>query len=131
MPLTSSQALALAGAYTDAWNSRSPDRVAALYAEGAEIVINGGTPAKGRAGVRGVAAGFLADVPDLHLICDGVCLSGDHLVYLWTFTGHHARTVAPMEVTGWEEWDLGPDRLILRSRGWYDATDYARQIKGG
>lgn len=130
MPLTQTQAQALALSYTDAWNQGSAQAVAAHYAESAEMVINSGPQHLGRAGVREVAEGFFADVPDLHLICDGVRLAGDHLIYLWTFTGHHARTVAPLSISGWEEWDLGPDRLIRRSRGWYDTGDYARQVNG-
>jgi uncharacterized protein (TIGR02246 family) len=70
-----------------AWNSGSAEAVASFYAETGGIVINRGTPWKGRAGVQAMAEGFFADVPDLNLTCDGLRVAGDHVVYLWTFTG--------------------------------------------
>jgi uncharacterized protein (TIGR02246 family) len=130
MPISLSQARRLAVAYTDAWNSGSAAAVATHFAEAGQIVINAGTPWTGRAGVQAMAEGFFADVPDLHLICDGVRVAGDHLVFLWTFTGHHARTVAPLNIAGWEEWDLDEGHRVIASRGWYDAQDYARQVAG-
>lgn len=123
-------AAALAEAYTAAWNSGSAEAVAAFYAEDGGIVINRGTPWRGRDGVAAMAAGFFADVPDLRLACDGVRAAGDHVVYLWTFTGHHAGTQRPLRITGWEEWDLDAAGGVAASRGWYDADDYARQVAG-
>jgi uncharacterized protein (TIGR02246 family) len=119
----------LADAYTAAWNSGSPDAVAAFYAQDGQIVINRGNPWTGRKGVADMAAGFYADVPDLSLVCDAVRCAGNHVAYLWTFTGTHASTGRPLRVVGWEEWDLGADGRIVASRGWYDADDYARQTR--
>jgi uncharacterized protein (TIGR02246 family) len=119
---------AMAAAYTAAWNSGSAEAVASFYAETGGIVINRGTPWKGRAGVQAMAEGFFADVPDLNLTCDVVRIAGDHAVYLWTFTGHHAETRNPLRITGWEEWDLDGEGKVIASRGWFDAADYARQV---
>jgi uncharacterized protein (TIGR02246 family) len=121
----------LAEAYTAAWNSGSPQSVAAHFAEDGEIVINRGTPWRGRTGVAEMAAGFFADVPDMRLTCDGVRDAGSHVVYLWTFTGHAAKTANVLTVQGWEEWDVDDDLKVKASRGWYDAEDYARQVAGG
>ncbi|MEL6618700.1 MAG: nuclear transport factor 2 family protein [Pseudomonadota bacterium] len=126
-----SQAECLAKDYTAAWNSGDPDAVAAFFAKGGEIVINRGSPWTGQAKVAEMAAGFHADVPDLTLSCDAVRAAGDHLVYVWTFTGHDASTGHPLTVRGWEEWDLAPDGKVQASRGWFDAADYARQAAGG
>ena len=93
----------LAEDYTAAWNSGSADAVASFYAEDGQIIINRGEPWTGRTGVRDMAAGFFADVPDLKLTCDGVRTAGTHIVYLWTFTGHHSGTSNPLTVHGWEE----------------------------
>ena len=120
----------LSDAYTAAWNSGSPDAVAAFYAPDGRIVINSGEPWEGRARVAAMAAGFFADVPDLALTCDAVRRAGDHVVYLWTFTGTHAKTRNPLTISGWEEWDLGAAREVKASRGWFDADDYARQVAG-
>jgi uncharacterized protein (TIGR02246 family) len=120
----------MAKAYTAAWNSGSPDAVAGFYAEDGQIVINRGTPWLGRNGIAQMAAGFFADVPNLALVCDHVRIAGDHVVYLWTFTGNHSGTKNPLRIAGWEEWDMDEDLKIKASRGWFDADDYARQVAG-
>jgi uncharacterized protein (TIGR02246 family) len=121
----------VAEAYTEAWNSGSADAVAGLFAPDGRIVINRGEPWEGRVGVAQMAAGFYADVPDLHLVCDGLRIAGDHVVYLWTFTGSHAASGNALRVVGWEEWDMDADLRVKSSRGWYDGDDYARQTAGG
>ncbi|MBL8699170.1 MAG: SgcJ/EcaC family oxidoreductase [Alphaproteobacteria bacterium] len=120
-------ARAMAAAYTDAWNSGSPEAVASFYAPDGHIVINGGSPWTGRKAICEMATGFFADVPDLKLVCDAVRCAGNHVAYFWTFTGTHAATKNPLRVVGWEEWDLDSDVRVAASRGWYDAADYARQ----
>lgn len=130
MGLDAVQAQGLADGYTAAWNSGSAAAVAGFYAPKGSIVINRGAPWAGRAGVEAMANGFYADVPDLRLTCDGVRLLGDHMVYLWTFTGHHSGTKNPLHICGCEEWDLEDTGQIGFSRGWYDAADYARQVAG-
>lgn len=117
-------------AYTAAWNSGSAEAVASFYAPEGTIIINRGTPWEGRAGIAAMAAGFYTDVPDLSLTCDGLRIAGDHVAYLWTFTGHHAQTRNPLRIIGWEEWDLDSEGKVAASRGWYDAADYARQVAG-
>ena len=117
----------IAGDYTAAWNSKSPEAVASFYALDGEIIINRGTPWSGRSRVRDMAAGFYADVPDLSLTCDDVRISDHHVVYVWTFTGHDATTGKPLKIRGWEEWDLNENLKVQASRGWFDAADYARQ----
>ena len=78
-----------------------------------------------------MAAGFFADVPDMSLTCDEIRCAGSHAAYVWTFTGHDAKTNNPLKVRGWEEWDIDPDLKVRSSRGWYDAEDYAAQVAGG
>lgn len=60
--------------------------------------------------------------------CDGVRVSGDHVVYLWTFARSHAVTGNAFTVAGWEEWDMDSPGLVTISRGGFDAEDYARQV---
>ncbi len=120
----------MAESYTAAWNSGSAAAVAGHFAADGSIVINRGTPWLGRAGVQAMAEGFYADVPDLSLTCDGIRLLGDHMVYLWTFTGHHSGTKNPLNIVGAEEWDLDADGKVVASRGWFDGADYARQVAG-
>lgn len=120
----------MADDYTAAWNSKSPDSVASFYADDGEIVINRGESWKGRSRIAEMAAGFFADVPDLRLTCDDIRGSGSRAVYVWTFTGHDAKSGNALKVRGWEEWDLDNDLKVRSSRGWYDADDYASQAAG-
>lgn len=128
--MTPNQIKQIAADYTAAWNSKSAPDVAAFYAPDGQIVINNGDPWQGRDGVRDMALGFYADVPDLSLTCDDVRLSATHAIFVWTFTGHAADTGHPLNVSGWEEWDLNADNKVRFSRGWFDADDYARQASG-
>lgn len=116
--------------YTAAWNSKSPEAVASFYAEDGEIIINRGDPWTGRNRVADMASGFYADVPDLTLECNDVRLSGNHAIYVWTFTGHDATTGNALSIRGWEEWEIGTDLKVQASRGWFDADDYAQQVAG-
>lgn len=127
MAIDQDKVMEMAKAYTAAWNSGSPEAVAAFYAQDGQIVINRGEPWVGRKGIAEMAAGFFADVPDLNLVCDNVRCAGNHVAYFWTFTGTHSGTKNPLQVVGWEEWDLDADRKVKASRGWYDADDYGRQ----
>ena len=130
MTLTPEQAARLADAYTAAWNTGEPDAVASFFTPDGTIIINNGEPSVGRAGAAAMAAGFYADIPDLQLTSGGARCAGDHVLYLWSFTGTHVETGNRLHVSGWEEWDLAEDHLVRFSRGWFDADDYARQIAG-
>ena len=130
MTIAQEEAVKLAEAYTAAWNTGSSEAVAGFFAAQGGIVINNGEPWTGRAGVQKMAEGFFAEVPDLSLVCDCVRSAGDHVVYLWTFTGTHAGTKNPLRIVGWEEWDIDQDHKIASSRGWFDAADYTRKVAG-
>ncbi len=120
----------LAVRYTDAWNSKVPENVAAFYVQGGQISINRGDPWVDHEGLTAMAAGFHADVPDLVLQNDGIRSAGNHVVFLWTFTGHHAQTGNPVKVSGWEEWELDNDLKVKSSLGWFDAAEFQRQVDG-
>ena len=130
MTLESKAIRRTAETYEAAWNSGDPEKVAACYAEHGGIVINRGAPWQGRVKVAEMAAGFYADVNDMRVNLDALRVAGDHVAFIWTFTGRHAATGNPLDVKGWEEWDLDADGSIALSKGWFDADDYARQVSG-
>ena len=129
MPIDPNAVAQMAQNYTAAWNSKSAEAVASHYAEDSQIVINRGEPWKGRPGIVRMASSFFADVPDLSLRCDAIRCAGSHVIYVWTFTGHDAKTGNPLTVRGWEEWELGDDLKVKASLGWFDADDYALQVE--
>lgn len=120
----------LASRYTDAWNSKVPENVANCHLANSRIVINRGEPSVGHSGLTEMAAGFHADVPDLVLKNEGIRAAGNHVVFLWNFTGHHAETGNALNVSGWEEWELDGDLKVTSSLGWFDGDDYDRQVAG-
>lgn len=130
MSMTQSGLDDLARRYTDAWNSKIPENVSAFHDPGSQITINRGEPSMGHDAITAMAAGFHADVPDLSLKCDGIRGSGNHAVFLWTFTGHDASTGNPLKISGWEEWELDANMKITSSLGWFDAEDYEKQVSG-
>lgn len=130
MAPTVEQISAFAQGYEAAWNSGDPAQVAGCYSPDGEIVINRGQPWQGRAKVAEMAAGFYGDVDDMRVNLDELRIAGSHVAFVWTFTGRHAQTGNPLDVKGWEEWDLDEDGLISASKGWFDAADYARQVAG-
>lgn len=117
----------LARSYTEAWCSHDPARVAAHYAPGGTIAINGGEPA----GIAEVAASFMAAFPDIEVVMDDLVVSDDVVEYRWTFTGTSADTGKWVRIPGYEEWTIGVDGRIASSRGNYDQAEYERQLREG
>ena len=119
---------ALARAYTAAWCSRDPERVAAHYVPAGTIAINGGDSTE----ITEVAGAFIAAFPDILVFMDDLVVRDDGVVeYHWTFTGTSAETGNAVRVPGYEEWTLAVDDLIVESRGHYDQADYDRQVAHG
>jgi nuclear transport factor 2 (NTF2) superfamily protein len=117
----------LARDYTEAWCSRDPSRVASHYAPGGTIAINGGEPAP----IAGVAESFVAAFPDIQVYMDDLVVVDDVVEYHWTFTGTSSETGQSVRIPGFEEWTIGADGLIARSRGHYDQAEYDRQLREG
>ena len=120
----------LAEAHCEAWTALSAATVAERYADSTSFAINGDEPMTTRTEIAEMARGFMADFPDLVLTCDAVLVADHHMVYAWTFEGHHADTGYQVRFSGWEEWDLDDDLKVTKSLGWYDAEAYNRQVAG-
>ena len=113
-----------------AWSNRNSEAVASRYAGQTTMSMNGSEPMTIQAEIAEMAAGFMANFPDLALTLDSVLVADHHMVYAWTFEGHHAETRNHVQFSGWEEWDLDDDLRVTKSLGWYDAADYERQVAG-
>ncbi|HEV8481814.1 MAG TPA: nuclear transport factor 2 family protein [Candidatus Eisenbacteria bacterium] len=117
--------------YAQAWCSQDPDQVAAFYAEDGSLTVNDGEPAVGRAAIAGVARGFMTEFPDMVVTMDRlVAKTGGHEFH-WTVTGTYAANGNKVRFSGYEDWRFGSDGLVEESNGFFDADDYARQIRGG
>jgi uncharacterized protein (TIGR02246 family) len=128
------QLRAFAENYTAAWCSMDPEAVAAHYAPGGSLAINGGPPAVGRDALVAVAASFYEALPDMQVFFRDLVVDGDRVEYLWTFTGTNTGpggTGNAVRVDGVESWRIDENGLIAASIGSYDAEEYARQLAEG
>ena len=105
--------------------------MAGHYAVDGKISINRGKPWLGRDGIRAMASRFDADVPHIHINCDGIRQRGDLVICLLTFTGHHSGIKNPLRIVGCKKWHLDAEGKVAALRGWYDRADHARQATGG
>ena len=122
--------LEFARRYTDAWCSHDPRRVAEHFVPGGTIAINGGDPAE----VTEVARSFIDAFPDIELFMDDVVFNDETVEYHWTFTGTNTGpggTGRAVRITGFEEWTIGGDGLVVESLGTYDQDEYDRQLEHG
>ena len=131
MTLNPQDLVQMAASYAKAWSSGSAEAVASHYAPDGQISINRGDPIQGRDAITEMAAGFYAEFPDLVVHCDEVRTAGDHAIFIWTLEGHHAETKNHVKVGGWEEWEIDDNLKVKSSLGWFDATEYERQIAEG
>lgn len=119
--------------YTEAWNSKKPEKMASFYAEDGMLTINNGTPAVGRKQLTETAKSFMEAFPDLELAMDSLAVENGMYRYYWTFKGTNTGpggTGNKVNFSGFEEWTMNEQGLIHKSIGTYDAEDYQRQVEG-
>lgn len=119
-----------ARSYCEAWCSHDPARVAAHYAPGGMIAINGGEPTE----ITEAARSFMDAFPDIRVVADDVVAGEETVEFHWTFTGTNTGqggTGMPVRISGFEEWTFGDDGLVARSKGTYDQAEYDRQLVEG
>src|SRR5882672_2472823 len=120
--------------YAEAWCSRNPESVAALFAENGSLSVNDGPPAVGRAAIAEVAQGFMRDLPDMIVTMDDVTHHSDGTKFHWTLTGTNTGpggTGKRLRISGYELWKIDEDGLIAESKGRFDSVEYQRQLKRG
>ena len=120
----------LARRYTAAWCSHDPAKVASQYVPGGTIAINGGEPTD----VTEVARSFIAAFPDIQVLMDDLVIDDERVEYHWTFTGTNTGpggTGKRVRISGFEEWAVGDEGLVVESQGHYDQDEYDRQLEHG
>lgn len=121
-----------AARYTAAWCSQDAASVAAFFSPAGSLTINDGVPAVGRSAIAGAAQGFMTAFPDLSVRMDELVETNGALTYRWTLEGTNdgpGGTGRRVRISGFEEWQMGPDGRIQKSLGHYDAADYQRQLE--
>ena len=126
-PVTSEDLNDLAARYAKAWCSQDPERVAAFYAKGGSISVNGAQ----LVGIAEVARGFMRDFPDMVVRFDRLENTPNGIEFHWTFTGTNTGpggTGREIRISGYELWKIDYDGLVAKSRGHFDAADFEQQL---
>ena len=119
--------------YTDAWNSKQPERMASFYAEDGILTVNNGKPAVGSKQLAETAQSYMEAFPDIELTMDSLTVESGNYRYYWTFKGTNTGpggTGNKVDFNGFEEWTMNDQGLIKKSIGTYDAEEYQRQLEG-
>ena len=119
--------------YTDAWNSKVPEKMASFYAEDGTLTVNNGTPAVGRKQLAETAKSYMDAFPDLELTMDSLTKGNETYRYYWTFKGTNSGpngTGNKVDFSGFEEWTMNDQGLVQKSIGTYDAEEYKKQLNG-
>ena len=131
MPITPEDIRKVAEAYTEAWCSRSGEKVASFFSEDATSIINKGDATIGRTAIAEAMGAFFLEFPDLVLFMDDLRTGGNQAIYFWTLEGTHSETGNFVRIPGWQNWVLSDDLLIVEADGGYDAGEYERQVQNG
>jgi hypothetical protein len=117
--------------YTAAWCSHIAADIAAFYSEQGSLSINSGEPATGRKAIAAAAQSFITAYPDLVLSFDRLEPNGARVLYHWRLVGTNTGpggTGNSVRISGYEDWQIGQDRLIVDSKGHFDAADWDQQV---
>lgn len=119
--------------YAAAWSGRNPNELASFYAENGSLTVNAGLPSVGRAAIAAKAEQYMTAFPDMVVKMDSVSQEGGRATFHWTWTGTNTGpggTGRPVRISGSEEWTIGGDGLIVKSKGHFDEAAYQRQLSG-
>jgi steroid delta-isomerase-like uncharacterized protein len=117
--------------YAAAWSNGDPVAFAAFYAEDGTFRINNGEPSVGREAIAETAGSFMASFPDMLIRLVEVRQTDEYVEFHWHWTGTNTGpggTGNAVDLTGFEQWTLSEDGLILESRGNMDDAEYQRQL---
>jgi nuclear transport factor 2 (NTF2) superfamily protein len=119
--------------YTDAWNSKQPEKMAAFYAGDGMLAVNNGKPAVGRKQIAETAKSYMEAFPDMELTMDSLTIQNGTYRYYWNFKGTNTGpggTGNKVDFSGFEEWTMNEQGLVQKSIGSYDSDEYQRQLEG-
>ena len=120
--------------YAAAWSSQDPAELASFYAESGSLTVNAAAPSVGRAAITATARGYMTAFPDMVVKLDSLSQDGARTIFHWTWTGTNTGpggTARAVHLSGYEQWTIGADGLIVESKGHFDDAEYQRQLKGG
>ncbi|MEX0330749.1 MAG: nuclear transport factor 2 family protein [Puniceicoccaceae bacterium] len=129
--MNDSELAKLANSYAQAWSSQDPESLAGFYSENGVLKINSGDPSVGRNEISRTAKSFMEAFPDMVVEMDSISREGERIIFRWTWTGTNTGPGGngkSVNISGFESWKIGEDKLILESLGNYDEAEYERQM---
>ncbi len=105
-----------------------------LIKEDGVLQVNNGAPAVGAEAITKVTKGFMDAFPDMVVSLDSLITKSDKTRFHWTLTGTNSvagETGNKVKISGFQEWTLDKDLLIQKSKGYFDAKEYKRQLENG
>ena len=118
--------------YTAAWCSQDAGSVAAFFSPNGSLTINDGAPSVGRRAITEAVQSFMTAFPDLEVRMDDLLDRGDKVIYQWTLSGTNTGpggTGKRVRISGFEEWRMGDEGLVVESLGHFDSAEYRRQLE--
>ncbi len=120
--------------YAAAWSGQDSERFASFYSEGGSLRVNEDDPAVGRDAVAALAQGYMTALPDMVVSLDSLVVVDGVPRFHWTLDATDSGpggTGNRIHISGYEEWTLDEDGLIVRSQGHMDSGEYRRQVEHG
>lgn len=120
--------------YAAAWSGQDPVAFSMFYAENGTFRINDGEVSEGRDAIAATAGSFMEGFPDMVIELVELREAGDKVQFHWRWTGTYTGpggNGAAVDLTGYEEWTLDEDGLILHTHGHMDDAEYQRQLGAG
>lgn len=130
-PLKNLSRFEFAQRYAEAWSSQKPRKLASFYAEDGVLIVNDGTPSRGRDAIEEKARGFMEAFPDMVVEVDKIIEEGDRVVFHWHWTGTNTGPGGsgfPVDIRGYEVWTFNAEGLLVESLGNYDEKEFERQV---
>ena len=129
--MNDSELAKFANRYAQAWSSQDSDLLASFYSEDGFLKVNSGDPSVGRNDISKTAKSFMEAFPDMVVKMDSISREAERVIFRWTWTGTNTGPGGngkSVNISGFESWKIGEDKLILESLGNYDEAEYERQM---
>lgn len=120
-----------ASRYAAAWSSQDPELLANFYSENGLLQVNDSDPSVGRDAITQTAKSFMSAFPDMVVKLVELRRFGDLVQFHWHWTGTNTGPGGngnSVDLRGYEQWKLDEEGLILQSLGYFDETEYQRQL---
>jgi len=119
--------------YAKAWSSQDAASVAAFFSPNGSLKDSDSPRATGHAAITEAVQECMTLFPNARLMMDKLEQRGDRAATLhWTLVGTNTGPGAAgksLRIRGHENWTIGEDGLIAKSRRRYDKNEHQRQIE--